>query len=344
MQYRIVVFTPVLLAGLIFTSCNLPSTAPPTGTQTSLPTLPTATLQPPGEPVCFAPIEMLPFAFTPDGLKLVLRSASGVQVINLTTGQEELFVPSPQPLSAAALSPDGQTLAWGLPDGTIQIVRITNQEVLAEAIGHFDPVYDLQFAPVGEWLFSASHDGYVREWALDGRHVASFNVGGEALGFGLSPDGAWIAIILADGPIQLWRVYDAAHIRDLGGTGGFDTSDAYFSPDGQYLAADLATGLYLWRLSDSQLLWDDVKNSMAVAFSPDGQYLAYSDIDEANKILLASPDATQIIRMIGQMAGPVWEMFFSPDGSWLAATDGTEIRIWRVEDGSLFSIGLPACP
>jgi WD40 repeat protein len=287
---------------------------------------------------------MLPFAFVPDGHALMLRSDSGVQAIDFATGQQELFLPAPQPISAAALSPDGQTLAWGLPDGVIQIIRISNPEELAEAIGHFDPVYDLQFDPSSEYLFSASHDGYVREWAFDGRHVASFNVGGEALGFGLSTDGEWIAIILADGPVQLWRVYDAAHIRDLGGTGGFDTSDAHFSPDGQYLTADLATGLYLWRLSDDQLIWNVVKNSMAVAYSPDGQYLAYSDIDDGNKVVLASPDGSQVIRVIDQMPGPVWEMFFSPDGSRLAATDGTEIRIWRVSDGSLIAFGLPACP
>ena len=44
------------------------------------------------------------------------------------------------------------------------------------------------------------------------------------------------------------------------------------------------------------------------------------------------------------MQGPVWELFFSPDSSLLAATDGKEIRIWIVEDGTLLHVGKAACP
>jgi WD40 repeat protein len=83
---------------------------------------------------------------------------------------------------------------------------------------------------------------------------------------------------------------------------------------------------------------------MAVTFSPDGRYLAYSDVDDGNKVILASPDAARVIRTFERMQGPVWELFFSPDGSLLAATDGVEIHIWRVRDGTLLYIGKPACP
>ena len=83
---------------------------------------------------------------------------------------------------------------------------------------------------------------------------------------------------------------------------------------------------------------------MAVAFSPDGQYLAYSDVDNSNRVDLASPNAAQFIRTIDWMQGPIWEFFISPDGSMLAAADGIEIRIWRVKDGRLFYVGGSACP
>ncbi len=63
-----------------------------------------------------------------------------------------------------------------------------------------------------------------------------------------------------------------------------------------------------------------------------------------HKIFLASPHAARVIRIIGAMLGPVWELFFSPDGALLAATDGMEIPIWRVEDGTLLYIGKAACP
>jgi WD40 repeat protein len=83
---------------------------------------------------------------------------------------------------------------------------------------------------------------------------------------------------------------------------------------------------------------------MAVAYSPDGQYLAYSDIDDGNKVFLAAPDASQVLATVDKMQAPVWEMFFSPDGSMLAATDGVEVRIWGVDGGDLLYVGKPECP
>ena len=128
-------------------------------------------------------------------------------------------------------------------------------------------------------------------------------------------------------------------LTEFGGTGGFDTSDAVFSPDGQYLAADLATGIFLWRVPDNNSIWEAYGNSLAVAFSPDGQYLAYTNVDDGNKVFLSSPDGERTIRIIDSTQGPVWELIFSPDSSMLAATDGIEIRIWHIPDGELLFVG-----
>jgi WD40 repeat protein len=66
-------------------------------------------------------------------------------------------------------------------------------------------------------------------------------------------------------------------------------------------------------------------------------------VDDSNKVILASPDAARVIRTIDKMQSPVWDLLFSPDGSLLAATDGTENHIWRVDDGELLLIGKAAC-
>ncbi len=266
-----------------------------------------------------------------------------MQIYNLDTLKEARLLTASKNIVTAALSPDGGILAWSLDDNTIQLVRISDQKVLQTLSGHTDMVTKLRFSPDGNLLVSASHDHSVKVWNLQGEQLRTIQAG-DALGIGISPDGSMLATVPFDGPVVLWSLDTGGKIKDLGGYGGYDTSDAEFSLDGQYLVVDLASGIFMWRISDGSLVWNSIKNSMAVTFSPDGKYLAYSDVDDGNKVLLVTPDSTRVIRTFEGMYSPVWELFFSPDGSLLAATDGVEIHIWRVEDGKLLYIGKTACP
>lgn len=337
-MFKFLRFLSIAFLACLISSCTVRPTSPAQNTDTPVPV---GIVSPePAPPVRFTARELLPFAFTPDGARLLLRTGQGVQVINLASGQEEDFLPASQMVVFAALSTDGETLAWSLEGGTIELVRMADHQILHTLSGHPDTVFDLRFSPDGEALFSASHDGWVRIWdTQEGTLQPSIQAGREILGFGIHPLGTRLATISADGPVQLWDFTANELVMELEATGGYDTSDAVFSPDGQYMAADLATGIYLWRVSDGELIWNAVNNSMAVAFSPDGQYLAYADIDDGNRVVLASPDGVRTIQMVDSMQGPVWELFFSPDSSMLAATDGIEVRIWQIPDGALLFVG-----
>ena len=318
----------------------LPSAQVPT-LPSLIPTKATGILNP--SPICFVSEELPPFAFSTDNASIWVRARKGLQRFNLKTGEQEVFIHSPLDVITAALSPDGQILAWSLNDNTIQLIQISDQKVLHTLTGHTDMVTKLRFSPDGDLLVSASHDHRVRVWNLQGEELRSLQAG-DVLGIGISPDGSMLATVPFDGPVTLWDLDTLEKIKDLGGYGGYDTSDAEFSPDGQFLAADLASSLVLWLISNASPMWNEVKNSMAVAFSPDGQYLAYSNIDAGNNVILYSPDGARGIRSLGSMRGPVWELFFSPDSSLLAATDGNEIHIWRAGDATLLYIGKAACP
>jgi WD40 repeat protein len=113
-------------------------------------------------PICFTPKEFSPFAFSADNTKLLIRLNQGVQIINLQTGNETNLLNAPMAVFAAALSPDGETLAWSLEDSTIQLVQVSQGTVRYSLNGHPDPVLHLLFSPPGDNLFSASHDGFVR--------------------------------------------------------------------------------------------------------------------------------------------------------------------------------------
>jgi WD40 repeat protein len=341
MAKRILTRILALGAALFLASCR------PVG-QTPTPTFAPLAVSSPtteaGLPLCFSPREILPFAFSPENASLFVRTNSGVQVVSLTTGEEQAFIESPQRLVAATLSSDGQMLAWLLEDNSTQLIRLSDQVASGTFEGTPDTVFHLRFSQDGARLFSVSHEGWVRSWGQDGSPQPSLDLGGEVVGMGISADGAKLAVISSDGPVRVWTLQGTRGVVEFGGTGGYDTSSAEFSPDGQYLAADLATGLFVWRVSDGKLVWNEVRNSMAVTYSPDGRVLAYADVDEGNKIFLTSPDGSQVLRELEGMQGPVWELFFSPDSSVLAATDGAEIRIWQAESGTLLAIGKTACP
>jgi WD40 repeat protein len=305
------------------------------------------------EPLCFV-TGYSPIAFMPDGARILIRAENGVQIFNLQTMEEEEFLTAPADLhmTAVTLSPDGEILAWALEDLSIQLIHISDKKLLHTLIGHTDIIGKLSFSPTGNRLFSASHDTWLRVWDMDGNLINAFQPTGaldfpnEVLGIGISPDGTMLATIPFDGPVKIWDLMDYKLVRELGGTGGYDTSDISFSPNGQLIASDTATGLFLWRISDgTELLGGNPGiNSMAVTFSPDGHFLAYSDIGEKYNIILSSPHGARKIRTLEGHPAPIGILFFSPDSTLLLSSDWVETRIWRVEDGQLMIVGKSSCP
>jgi WD40 repeat protein len=317
-----------------------------------------ASATPTPEPPCFV-TDFSPIAFMPDGDRILVRAENGVQIFNLKTMEEEEFLAAPTNLNypAVALSPDGEVLAWALEDFSIQLIRISDKVLLHTLTGHTDIIGKLIFSPNGDRLFSASHDTWVRIWDMQGNLIHAFQPPGalgfpnEVLGIGVSPDGTMLATIPFDGPVKLWDLKDYRLVRELGSFGGYDTSDIFFSPDGQLVAADTASGLFLWQTSDgTELLGGNPGiNTMAVAFSPDGRFLAYGEIGEKHDgvkfyVVLSSPDGTQKFRTLEGHPAHIGIVFFSPDSSLLLSSDWNETRIWRVDDGQLLYIGKSSCP
>lgn len=330
----------MLLLALSLAACQPQRRMPAPETPVALPTADF-----PGEPACMAAY-LTPAGFTPDSSRLVMVAEAGAQVLDLTRGVVAAQLPAPSPIipPSAALSADGRWLAWSLQDHSIQLYDLAEMRLLATMTGHTDLVIRLRFTPQSDRLVSAGHDGWVRIWDMNGEPVDGFQPGGgEVLGIGLSPDGAQLATVPFDGPLALWRFPEGAKLADLGGGGGFDTSDAAFSPDGALLAADLASGLYLWDLASRQVLLQGV-NTLAFAFSPDGGYLAYAELAEQNAIRMTRLDGSREIAAFPSGSGAICALLVSPNGGLLAASDGVVLQVWDVVAGrALFNIQ-ESCP
>ncbi len=144
---------------------------------------------------------------------------------------------SPDPLYAAAVSPDGKRLAAAGFDHIIHVYDLQSGKEAWALDGHGDAVYSVAFAPDGATLLSGSGDGTVRLWdPATGRQTACIDgQGGAVYQVGFSADGRRLVSAGLDGEVVVW---DAETCRPLHSRRfPSRTLCAAFAPDGKSVGA-----------------------------------------------------------------------------------------------------------
>jgi WD40 repeat protein len=376
---------PLILLGigmLLLSACKARAAVlPPTATlsihETDLPTVsstPTSLPEPTATPTAAAAVissaapcsaTFYPVGFSQDGKNLFgLESVDGVektwlQALQLEDLTAQTVATLDDSIAVATISPDRQTLAWALPDFSIQLIQLNHGTVLATLVGHQALVNALLFSTDGSQLYSASSDTSVMVWDLkklskQSAFKPSFNADdlpGEVLGLGLAPDGKTVITIPMDGSARAWDTTTFQQLGEYPGviSGAYNGSRALYSPDGKYLAIGLAAGpgdTSLWRMPDGAQVWSGGFLS-SFDFSPDAHLFAYVEMDPNNRprIVIGSPDGQTIYHTIQPPTDtPQMKLQFSPDGKTLVTTTGAQIFLWNTSDGTLKNTYRPACP
>ncbi|MBD1804663.1 hypothetical protein H6F98_04130 [Microcoleus sp. FACHB-SPT15] len=196
--------------------------------------------------------------------------------------------------------------------------------------GHREALKSVCFSPNGQMLASASSDGTVKLWALDGTELQTFHGHSDKVfTVNFSPDGQMLASAGDDCTVKLWAL-DGTEVQTFYGHSDkvFTVS---FSPDGQMLAsASLDTTVKLWRLdgTEVQTFCGHSASVSSVSFSPDGQVLASASFDRTIKLWRL--DGTPVQTLRGQSR--FFDISFSPDGQMLAAASSNRtIKVWRLD-------------
>jgi WD40 repeat protein len=150
---------------------------------------------------------IIDLAFSSDGTTLTTVMQDQLIQIKVSDGTiiKMIFITSH--MKSAALSEDGSTLAIGLENGIVQLLRVSDGKLLLELKGHEREVNILSFSRDGKTLASGSLDYSVRLWRIsDGMLLRMINKQPSMItNISFSPDGTILAIGYAD-ILRLWDI------------------------------------------------------------------------------------------------------------------------------------------
>lgn len=246
-------------------------------------------------------------------------------------------------VTSVDFSPDGQLLASGSSDHTINIWQVSDG-AYSQSLVVPDGVSSVKFSPDGKILATASYDNTVRVWNVsNGILLHTLEVDGYVYSNDLkfSPDGQLLITHTHNGETRLWNAISGTLLANL------EKWYPVFSADGQQILTISCTQ----NMDCSILLWDkngqltkNISNHQplySAVFSPDGQYIAAGTMDDI--FLFRVSDGALIkafeFDILINFSEPVNFLSFSTDGQTLISKSGVRdlehIQQWRIEDGFL---------
>jgi alpha-2-macroglobulin len=243
-------------------------------------------------------------------------------------------------VSSVAISPNGQTIASGSDDGTVNLWDAHGHALLTTLAGHTESVLGVAFSADGKWLASSSKDKTVRVWDVGQRQLARTLEGHTApvwsVAFSPTQMGQ-LASAGEDGTIRLWDAATGQLLRQMDSPDEKIWNIAY-SADGAALVAS-GDRVRVWKTATGKAgltfaasaFPDGISNAF---FSPDGRTLATA----GKKLQLWDAQSGQLLRTFEGHTAWVWSVGFSPDGLRLVSGSKDQtVRIWKVATGELLA-------
>ncbi|HTM19092.1 MAG TPA: hypothetical protein VL172_01240, partial [Kofleriaceae bacterium] len=275
-------------------------------------------------------------AFSPDGKLLATGygTTTAAVIFDVTTGARVRVLGDQTRGSGAAdalaFSPDGKLLAVGDSEGRATLWDVAGGKPLRR-LTHTDWVHAVAFSPDGKLLATGAGREVTLWDVAAGRALRTLGGHpGTIVGLAFSPAGA--TMVVAGGTLRTWRGADGALLRDEAAHGGAVDAVAVRTTDGRVASAGRDSIIRLW--SGGGQSWDTLgafaDEVTAVRFAPAGDLLVAGGERGMLQLWDLTSDARPRTLVLGDGAGKVTGLSFTPDGRSLMVVDAADFSRRRV--------------
>ncbi|NEQ41006.1 MAG: protein kinase [Okeania sp. SIO3I5] len=273
------------------------------------------------------------FRIHPKHLKLSLPNGVSLEA-TLNTDSERVY--------SVVISQDGQVLACGNGDGTIQVWHLEiGEELEIEELGiiegHTNDVVAIAISKDGNILASGSYDGTIKIWHLETETELTLQSHFmRVTSIAITPDGEKLVSGSSDDSIKIWHLPTGKMLHTFRGH-----SDSIYginiSPDGKILVTGSHNNIKTWNLEtgiEISTLVGHQGRILSVSFSPDGNKIASGSSDKTIKIWQL--ETGKILQTLSGHSNEVNSVIISPDNQTLVSgSKDHTIKIWHLETGKL---------